>query len=472
MLRIIRLIVLVALSGLLPLPAVCARAEAAPAAAQHGQDEHDDKVSEDEQRIADLEAQVDQLNEELLSVNNRLAELSDQLPDSSLTSAWQERLDRLEASVDEIPEVPTDVVQAGDFPGSIRVPGTDAALKIGGRVKTNLVYNLDALQVDDRFLTAAIPIADSEEAGKGPRLTLSARASRFSIDVRTPTGVGAMRGFIEGDFAGSGNSFRLRHAYGQYGKLLVGQTWSNLVDLDAVPEELDFEGLNGKIQLRQPQIRFTEIWENGWNLAASIENPSPEITGAEGVSLVPDIVVKTYLDFGDTHLRIGGVVRQIIGESASQPNETAEVGGFGLTAGGRLPSPWHEDDNFVFQVTYGRAIGHYINDLRAEGGQDAVYDSTTNSLQALRVLSLYGAYQHFWTGNLRSTVCVGHVNVYNRDPQPGDALHATVRLNANLIYSPVSRLDLGIEVLWGRRTNRDGQDGRAAQVQFATILRF
>ena len=433
------------------------------------------QIAEQDQRLKDQDQRIKELNDLVLSLNNRLLALTDQMPDSTVTAAWQQRLDRLETSVDELPEVPTDVVEAGEFPGSFTIPGTDAALKISGRIKTNLVYNLDALLVDDRFLTAAIPIAGTEEAGKGPRLTLSARASRFSLDFRTPTGVGAMRGFIEGDFAGDGNTFRLRHAYGQYGDLLVGKTWSNLVDLHAVPEELDFEGLNAKIQLRQTQIRYTKIWKNGWNLAASAENPSPEITGAAGVSLAPDLIVKTYFDFDDFHdfhARVGILARQIIGESDANPNENLHVGGFGITAGGNLPSPWAEKDNFVFQATYGQAIGHYITDLRAVGGQDAVYDSTTNTMQALPVFATYAAYKHYWHGTLRSTFCAGYVNVYNLEIQSDSAYHRTLRLNINLIYSPVSRLDLGVEYLWGRRVNKDKQYGKANQIQLATIFRF
>jgi len=265
-----------------------------------------------------------------------------------------------------------------------------------------------------------------------------------------------MRGFIEGDFAGTGNTFRLRHAYGQYGDLLVGQTWSNMVDLKAVPEELDFEGLNAKIQLRQTQIRYTKIWQNGWNLAASAEDPSPEITGAEGVSLVPDLLVKTYLDFDYFHARIGLIMRQIIGENEAHPNDTVRVAGYGITAGGNLPSPWAEKDNFVFQVTYGQAIGHY----------------TTHMMQAIPVFATYAAYKHYWHGALRSTLCAGYVNVYNRDVQQDSAYHRTLRLNINLIYSPISRLDLGVEYLWGRHTNKDKQYGTASQIQLATIFRF
>ena len=87
------------------------------------------------------------------------------------------------------------------FPASFPIPNSDAALKIGGLVRVNWVSTSDALLVDDRFVTSAIPVEGSEDASRGSRVTVNARPSRFNFDLRTPTGVGHMRAFIEADFA-------------------------------------------------------------------------------------------------------------------------------------------------------------------------------------------------------------------------------------------------------------------------------
>ena len=44
---------------------------------------------------------------------------------------------------------------------------------------------------------------------------------------RTPP---SMRVFVEADYAGPDNSFRLRHAFGQWRKFIIGQTWSTFAD--------------------------------------------------------------------------------------------------------------------------------------------------------------------------------------------------------------------------------------------------
>ena len=183
-------------------------------------------------------------------------------------------------------------MSAGDFPGSIRIPGTDVAMKVAGLVRTTAVATLGPLGTEDRFVTSSIPVAGSPEAGKEPRFVLTAIPSRFNLDVRTPTGVGAMRAFIEGDFAGSSRVFRLRHAYGQWKSLLVGQTWSTFADPEAEPDGIDFEGLNAIALFRQPLVRWTKPLGERFSLAAALENPAPDITNAKGVSQVPDIVVR------------------------------------------------------------------------------------------------------------------------------------------------------------------------------------
>jgi hypothetical protein len=159
-------------------------------------------------------------------------------------------------------------------------------------VRTTGVATFGALGTEDRFVTSSIPVAGSDEAGKEPRFVLTAIPSRFNLDLRTPTGVGAMRAFIEGDFAGDGRAFRLRHAYGQWKGLLIGQTWSTFADPEAEPDGINFEGLNAIALFRQPLVRFTKPLGARYSLAAAVENPAPDITNARGVSQVPDIVVR------------------------------------------------------------------------------------------------------------------------------------------------------------------------------------
>jgi hypothetical protein len=71
-----------------------------------------------------------------------------------------------------------------------------------------------------------------------------------------------------------------------------GQTWSTFADPEAEPDGIDFEGLNAISLFRQPQVRFTHKLAERIGLALALENPSPDITGASGVSQVPDLIAR------------------------------------------------------------------------------------------------------------------------------------------------------------------------------------
>ena len=144
-------------------------------------------------------------------------------------AATNERIQKLEAATRKLPEA-ADLVSAGDFPGSLRIPGTNAALKVGGQVRVTLVDSFAAIGSGDRFVTSSIPIRGTATVAEGARLAMTAIPSRFNFDVRSPSSVGDLRAFIEADFAGTSGTLRLRHAFAQWGQLLVGQTWSTFSD--------------------------------------------------------------------------------------------------------------------------------------------------------------------------------------------------------------------------------------------------
>ena len=189
---------------------------------------------------------------------------------SAAATQSEARLNETRGLLRKKPELPPEVVSAGNFPGSFRIPGSDAAIKIGGMVWTSLVQTFDALGSDDRFLTYSIPVEATTEAGKGTPAVAVGGSVEVQLRRAHAHELGQMRAFIEGDFAGDGKTFRLRHAYGQFESIIVGQTWSTFSDPDADHWDIDLEGVNAENVNRQAQIRWRRTLRENLRLAVAV----------------------------------------------------------------------------------------------------------------------------------------------------------------------------------------------------------
>jgi len=367
--------------------------------------------------------------------------------------------------------------QLRDFSGAIRIPDSAAAFRIGGFVKTDLVHNFDPLAVQDRFIVGEIP-PDNEPtpAGAKAQSEITVNQSRLNLDLRQGTDRGILRAFVEGDFQGSDETFSLRHAFGQWGPLLAGQTWSAFMDTSASPEEIDFEGLNGRVNVRQPQLRFSpQLTDLGrrHEFVLSIENPDPEVADATGLSEVPDLIASARFNLRDRgHYQVALLLRQIRATWDVDPGTTKKSWGYGASLSGVYETPrWGEKDQILFQLTGGKGIGRYINDLNTVGAFDGVI-SPSGDMELLDVYAGYVSGQHWWHGTLRSNLTFGFVQVDAPSFVPDGYYRRTYRASLNLLWSPTPRIDFGGEYLWGERANVGGSSGTASQVQVAAKYQF
>ena len=427
-----------------------------------------------------LRARLDETSAVALAARTQLAALTGSAAPAAPLTAQTSRGDRQDPQ--RTPELPALVVSAGDFPGSIRIPGADAALKIGGQARMTLVHTLAALGTDDRFVTSSIPVG-AEVPGEQSRTTYSPAASRANLDVRAHTPIGPLRTFLESDFAGSGRTMRLRHAFIQSDHWVIGQTWSTFSDPETEPIGIDFEGLNAISLFRQPLIRYTRALTGHLNASLALENPSPDLTGAQGVNHIPDFIARLRWDpeaardsalrlTRTTHVQAALLARSLRGTPFDRPDMTLSTGAFGANVSGVLVPKWDSDDRVKFAGNGGWGIGRYITDLGTLGGQDAVYDATTNQLRALLVSSGYVGYERQWRPTFTSAITYGIVNVDNLDVQPDDALHRTQRSSINLTWTPIQQFDLVLEFLGGTRVNKDGRRGTSSQIQAGWTFRF
>jgi hypothetical protein len=145
----------------------------------------------------------------------------------------------------------------------VRPPEDDTEFRFYGYARMDAIYDDKQTGYDEAFITGLITTqaADgsyrsSSEREPSEQITFHVQQSRLGVESVAPTEFGNFKVRIEGDFFNSGNGFRIRHAYGEIGKLLVGQTWSNFGDIYSSPNTADFKGPNSKIPGRNPMIRW------------------------------------------------------------------------------------------------------------------------------------------------------------------------------------------------------------------------
>jgi hypothetical protein len=146
------------------------------------------------------------------------------------------------------PEERDRFVTRGIVPGSFLVPGTDTSVRFRGFVRLMGLYNFNPIGVPDAFVTNSIPVPQQH----GQNYNMSARMSRIATETWTPTPFNdwTLHTFVEADFfngpgqaaGGGGNTFRLRHAFIDYGYFRVGQQNTVFMDATTWPSLVDFQG--------------------------------------------------------------------------------------------------------------------------------------------------------------------------------------------------------------------------------------
>jgi hypothetical protein len=437
-----------------------------------------EQLSETQKAMATLQTQIDQLK----------ADTGQPKDKSEETIALREQQSATADELQSRKDTPEKEDAADEFPGSFPIPGTNMSAKIGGYVRLGLVDSLDPIGSDDRFIVGSIPVGEPTPGVDNEGFTISAKRSRVNLDMRMDSSVGTFRAFIEGDFAAEvdgTDTYRLRHAFGQYKNIILGQTWSTFMDTGATPEELDFEGLNANINDRQPLLRYTRNLGPSRSFAVGLEDPAAELTGGDGKGKFADVTARINSPREWGHLQAAVLLRSISGAPTDDPTSIKSTFGWGLSfSGSNRFKKWSQQDNFKYQFNIGQGIGRYINDLDSVGGLDGVFDPEGN-LKVLPALGAYVAYQHYWkrdptaffgsTGflrNLRSTMVLGFTQIDNYAFQADDAYRRTKRVTLNILWSPINSIDLGIELLWGERMNKDGERGNASQFQVVGTFFF
>lgn len=379
------------------------------------------------------------------------------------------------------------VVTSGATKGSFKLPNSDTSVTLGGYVKLDAVFSNPSAGVGstaDLFLQpGAIPVGPGAGDNEHNQVKFGARESRLFAKTSTPTALGELITYVEGDFYGAdGNESvsnshgpRLRHAYGSLGHLLAGQTWTNFMFVPSLPETLDFGGPAGQIFDRQAQVRWTQTFgavgpSTGGQWSVALENPESVVTIPGGTTFradddhVPDVSGQAVFSTTRGKLAVSALLRQIRADSRT-PAVVDEAWGAAISVAGAITTVGKDDVRFT--ASAGNGIGRYSNGVFT----DAIV-ATDGSVQLPRQWIWYGAYRHYWSDALRSNLVLSAGKASNPAGTAASANKSVGSVHANLIWSAVANTDLGIEYIHATRKTEDGQSGHLNRLQFSAKYAF
>jgi hypothetical protein len=426
-----------------------------------------------------LRAEVKKLREELEALKTAPVPAAAPVPASASVAS---PVSALEGRLDLVEVMQRDAVVAGDIPGSFRIPGTEVSLRLYGFAELNWVHDFKGDNSDIDYATFApyLPLDGTAEGRRTNRDYFTARTSRLGLEAATPTRYGVLGVKLEGDFNNeprTGNTavygkdvnvytqqvtnsygFRVRHLYGTFGGLLVGQTWSTFMDVDNYPETVDYNGPIGATFIRQPVIRYSQALGTAGTFTAALENSSSYVLAndglviAESLSRIPDVVVRWDKGFQWGALSARAVTQEL---RIDDGDVDASKRGWGLAASGLVKV--RGNDLLMAQVTGGEGIGRYLNYI-----EGAFYDAEADELTVEKAVGVIAGY----TLKPKDWVRINFVYGATRSFENGYSDFAAAngldggrygvnrwvqQAHVGPIFTVVPGVDLGVEGIWAQR---------------------
>lgn len=326
----------------------------------------------------------------------------------------------------------------------------------------------------------------TSDSGADGHFGADAFQSRIGIKTMTPEGV-TMN--VEGDFrGGGGGSLRLRHAYGSYKGVLMGQTWSNFTSFVGNTSTLDFDSLPGVagIQTRTTQARYTS-----GPLSISLEDPQNSIVTAglndDGDPAVLSVSTKDSLPAITARLQdsAGGLSYSaaVLAHQVGYDNGTTDESSLGFATFGALKMALSDMITIQGTVTYSDGANSYLYRSGDNFGAASAYVAPDGDVETIsgyggsvgagfnlgggRSINIgYGIVTVDWDDAEDDAAAAGFAGVVGSQSETNSAIMA------NYQWTPVKNVMMGVEYQLLDRENVDGSDGDANRILFAAQYNF
>lgn len=365
-------------------------------------------------------------------------------------------------------------------------PEPKPSLEIYGFVMMDIGHDFKQIDPDwaETMRVSRLP-KFANEYGEDHRFYTSVRQTRFGTRTSTPTALGDFKTLFEFNMFGSGvdegqTTIRLRHAWGELGRVGAGQTWSIFTDPDTFPKTLEFYGPTGLAWFRNPQVRWTPV-SGTHTLMVGVEKPGGsadegpyadriELQNVQARFPLPDFTAAYKFSQKWGHVRAAGLVRHLNWDDLldDQYDLSGNATGWGINLSSNVKAG---KDLLRLDFVVGAGIQNYMNDAPKDIG---IVNNLSNPVtpilgKTIPIKTFTAFLDHAWSDQLSSTVGYSRQDNDNTEQQNPDSFRTGQYALGNLQYVPVPNVMVGGEVEWGRRENfSDGfhSDGFKVQMSF------
>lgn len=348
------------------------------------------------------------------------------------------------------------------------------ALGIGGYVQAKVEYDFDGVVDDIDFYPSLI-------STDNPRNQFQMDATTSTLFLKLVGRVGSLGPLVvytAGNWRGDGKTFELQNAYVQFLGFTLGYDTGTFMDLAAEPPTVDYAGPCGMTYYQTTLIRYEHTLGKGLSAGIAVEMPLVNVAADSYVSTARQTLpsVPAYLQYawgkGQSHVRLSGIYRNMTYTDLSR-NRKSCLNGWGVQASAVVAVG--RPLQLFMQYAYGKGIGSLINDLSNLNVDMVPYPETRYKMHLLPMSGWYAGAQYNISPALFVSATYSCSRLYTEHfyarENPGDYKQGQY-LVANVFWTAVPDLQLGLEYLRGWRTDFDDHIDRANRVNLSAKFSF
>lgn len=397
----------------------------------------------------------------------------------------ESRIGALEAELNKLKEIRVqDIKRAEEKIAKVEAKSDSKTSIVAGDTSLKFygIVRMDAA-VDFKD-TAAAPFVqnqtpDVNRTPAGNRSAFTLTATRLGMDLLKPVNGTDVKAKIEMDFwdGSEGNGkLRIRHAYVDFNNWLLGQTSSSMANIETNTESVDYTLFMGYSWTRTPQIRYNFNLAPAHNLKVAAEYVDSRS------SELPALTAKyVYNQSNLTAVAQGFVHEKRASLTVNGAEQDIDKLAWGVGAGLKFkPTENNSIQGHVYHikgdekfVSYTAQTGGTVNGYTSKG--DFSVNASQNDLDQNEVNTYVLGYSHKLNHQWRTNFVASLLDFDDSTTYAKNNTAANKRVSdfaANIFYTPVPSVDVGLEYHNGKRERFDGEEFDVSRINFVSTYKF